>query len=132
MIRTSKPHSLNFQRKSSLRLYLETNKFKLFTVAKNDFLLCKIRQRLILAQPEELVRQALVGKLIESGVDEGLIDLEVPLARFKKRAHGRADVIVHTNDQRKNVALVIECKAKSVSLSNSALDQVARYNKVFK
>lgn len=99
---------------------------------KNDFLLCKIRQRLILAQPEELVRQALVGKLLESGVDESLIDLEVPLSRFKKRAQGRADVIVYANDQRKNVALVIECKAKSVSLSSSVLDQVARYNKVFK
>lgn len=84
-----------------------------------------IRKKRIVLTPEEEVRQQIIHFLMhDRGVPQGLIGVEKGL-----QVHGlsrRFDILVH--DHHGKPLMLIECKAKSVNLTQQTFDQVARYN----
>ncbi|MBK0378345.1 type I restriction enzyme HsdR N-terminal domain-containing protein [Mucilaginibacter segetis] len=89
----------------------------------------ELRKKNIILTPEEWVRQHFVQYLIqEKNYPRSLIKLEGGL-----KLHGmakRSDIVVHNSSGQK--ILLVECKAPSVSISQSTFDQAARYNMVHK
>lgn len=79
--------------------------------------------------PEEGVRQELVYYLTST--------LNIPITQIVEEypveingQHQRADIVILTPSCR--AALLVECKAPDIKLSQSTLDQVVRYNSVIK
>ena len=90
-----------------------------------------IRKILVLATPEEYVRQRFVKFLIHDlEVDKEKIALEVPMTYFKKGAKGRADIIVYgeTTESYDVPVLLVECKAPNIDLLENVWKQVFQYN----
>ena len=74
--------------------------------------------------PEEWVRQHMISFLInERNFPASLLAIEMPLTLNKLRK--RADIVAYNNSGMPVV--LIECKSPSVSVSQSAFDQAARY-----
>jgi len=85
----------------------------------------QIRKKFIQLQPEEWVRQHVVSFLIsEKKYPKSLINVEKELIinTLKKRY----DVLVYHTDG--SIALIVECKAPSVKITQTTFDQIARYN----
>lgn len=80
---------------------------------------------MILLTPEEKVRQQIIALLVDKhNVPKGLISVEKKL-----NINGlskRYDILVH--DRMGKPLLLVECKAPQIKLSQSTIDQVARYN----
>jgi len=92
---------------------------------ENTYIFDPIRRKRILLTPEERVRQQIVHFLIdERGFPTGLISIEKGLT--VNGLSKRCDILVHGSDGQP--VLLIECKAKSVTLAQQTFDQVARYN----
>ena len=88
-----------------------------------------IRKMWVALQPEEWVRQHVLVFLLEDrGVPAGLIAVEKGFT-YQGKPY-RADIIVH--DREGKPAMMIECKAPEVSISQAAFDQVATYNQVIR
>lgn len=90
-----------------------------------------IREKLILVNPEEIIRQQVVAYLIEClGVPKAMIDVEVPMCHFKSGARGRADIIVFgmNSEGDKVPAMVVECKAPEVVIVDKHFKQVHDYD----
>lgn len=85
--------------------------------------LCVVRKKWVLLEPEEWVRQHLVHHLVELGWPLGRTTVEMPV-KFGQ-ARGRIDVAIL--DEQGRPALIAECKAPSVALSQATLDQLGRY-----
>ena len=84
-----------------------------------------LRQKYIVVQPEELVRQLLMQYLIqEKGFPPSRIALEKTLIINNLRK--RFDALVYDNNY--SPCLLIECKAASVEISESTFSQIAVYN----
>ena len=86
-----------------------------------------IRKKYVERTPEEEVRQGVISSLLEI--------MEVPATHiaveqgFKFNGlQYRADIIVYGRDLAP--AMLVECKAPSVKLTDSVIDQVVRYNMV--
>jgi len=86
-----------------------------------------IRKKYVERTPEEEVRQGVISNLIGA--------MEVPATHiaveqgFKFNGlQYRADIVVYRKDL--TPALLVECKAPSVKLTDSVIDQVVRYNMV--
>lgn len=86
-----------------------------------------IRKKYVERTPEEEVRQSVIAGLLGS--------MEVPATHiaveqgFKFNGlQYRADIIVYGRDL--SPAMLVECKAPSVKLTDSVIDQVVRYNMV--
>ncbi|MBO4656667.1 MAG: type I restriction enzyme HsdR N-terminal domain-containing protein [Bacteroidales bacterium] len=86
-----------------------------------------IRKKYVERTPEEEVRQGVISSLLEI--------MEVPSTHiaveqgFKFNGlQYRADIIVYDRDLAP--AMLVECKAPSVKLTDSVIDQVVRYNMV--
>jgi len=99
--------------------------FKITRKEEGDFIFDIIRRKDILLTPEEWVRQHVIHYLFKDlGYPKGLIRVEsgvVYNARLK-----RSDIVVYNN---KGIPhLLIECKAPSVKINQSTLEQVAMYN----
>ncbi|MDM1045016.1 type I restriction enzyme HsdR N-terminal domain-containing protein [Myroides sp. 1354] len=102
--------SFNFRFKNS------ENKIAIFDV---------IRKKFILLTPEEWVRQHVVRELMENkGYPISLISVEkiVKINGMNKRY----DVVVFKPNG--TIAILIECKAPSVAITQQTFDQIARYN----
>jgi len=83
------------------------------------------RGQWVVLQPEEGVRQCLLHYLVE---ECGYPKLRISVER-KVMVNGqsqRADVVVY--DRRGGVYLLVECKAPSVRITETALAQVVRYS----
>lgn len=86
-----------------------------------------VRKKNVERTPEEEVRQGVISNLMGF--------MEVPATHIAVE-HGfkfnglqyRADIIVY--DKALSPVLLVECKAPSVKLSDSVIDQVIRYNMV--
>jgi len=88
-----------------------------------------IRKMWVALQPEEWVRQHVLVFLLEDrGVPAGLIAVEKGFT-YQGKPY-RADIIVH--DREGKPAMMIECKAPEVSISQAAFDQAATYNQVIR
>ncbi len=88
-----------------------------------------IRKRFVVLQAEEWVRQHCVHYLIhEKKYPISLINVEktILINGLKKRY----DIVVFNPDG--SLAIVVECKAPKVKITQAAFDQIARYNLVLK
>lgn len=84
-----------------------------------------IRQKQILVTPEEEVRQQIIQLLVsEYKVPKGLISVEKKLEL--NGLTRRYDILVH--NKLGQPLLLVECKAPQIRLTQSTINQVARYN----
>jgi hypothetical protein len=96
-----------------------------------DCYLCFSRRQLVISNPEEKVRQAVIGYLIHVlGVPATNIAAEVPMSYFVKGGQGRADIIV--GDGNGETLILIECKEERHYLTDTIVDQVLRYDDIVK
>jgi Type I restriction enzyme R protein N terminus (HSDR_N) len=97
-----------------------------------DCLLCVIRKKIIIATPEEYVRQSFVAELIyKYQVPQELIEVEVPISYFQKGQNGRADIIVYELNIEDNILyplILVECKEPNVMLTDKVEKQALAYN----
>ena len=85
-----------------------------------------VRRRWVALTPEEGVRQRLLLDLLALGYPAGLLAVERGVPYGGKT--WRADVVAYSRDQRP--ALLAECKAPGVAITQTTFDQLARYNAV--
>ncbi|HRN37415.1 MAG TPA: type I restriction enzyme HsdR N-terminal domain-containing protein [Flavobacteriales bacterium] len=88
-----------------------------------------MRRVWVVLTPEEWVRQHVLNYLVkEAGCPVSLIAVERKLVMNGMTR--RADLVVH--DRRGRPVLLVECKAPEVKVGQSAFEQAARYNTVFR
>jgi hypothetical protein len=88
-----------------------------------------VRKRFIRLTPEEWVRQHMLNYLIvHKNYPPALIGIEVPL-KFNTLVK-RSDLVVF--DPGGNPALIVECKAPDIQITQAVFHQAAMYNRVFK
>lgn len=103
------------------------------------FLWNPVTRKSVSNQPEERVRLQVLEYLIEeAGISRGRISTERSLGRhgaIGEAGRQRTDILVFpnliqsgTDRESRNPETLIECKARSVSLSDSTAMQIARYN----
>ena len=85
-----------------------------------------VRKRYVTCTPEELVRQAYIKFLIEV-LNVPSTNIAVEKKLLVNRQTRRFDIVVSVKGQ---CAVVVECKAPTVPLSEDALFQAAAYNSV--
>jgi hypothetical protein len=102
---------LNFP-KFSFQIKSQNNKNYIFDVIRNKY---------VVLTPEEWVRQHLLHQLIENNFPKGRISVERSLPNSAKRYDGLIF------DQFLYPQVLIECKAPSVAITQSTLDQVMGY-----
>ena len=103
--------------------------FRIKNSENNTHIFDVIRKKFVVLQPEEWVRQHCIQFLInEKNFPVSLINVEkvVEINGLNKRY----DIIVFNSDG--SIYLIIECKAPKVKISQSAFDQIARYNLALK
>jgi type I site-specific restriction endonuclease len=88
-----------------------------------------VRKKMVKLDPEEWVRQNLIQFLhIEKKYPTSLMAVEKGLTVNGLRK--RFDILCYNNDSKP--LLLVECKAPSVKISQSAFDQISIYNLQFK
>ncbi len=105
---------------------LELPEFNAFLsgAGKPKTLFDPVRKKSVAATPEEFVRQFIIQYLIyEKHFPRALLGVEVALAVNKLSK--RCDIVAYKNNK---PALLIECKAPPVKISQNVFDQIARYN----
>ncbi|MDA9874562.1 MAG: type I restriction enzyme HsdR N-terminal domain-containing protein [Flavobacteriaceae bacterium] len=110
-------------------LNFPTYSFRLKNSENNTHIFDVIRKKFVVLQPEEWVRQHCVQYLIqEKNYPISLINVEkvILINGLKKRY----DIVVFNPDG--SLAVVVECKAPKVQISQSVFDQIARYNLTLK
>ena len=106
-------------------LNFPTYSFRLKNSENNTHIFDVIRKKFVVLQPEEWVRQHCIQYLVqEKNYPISLINVEkvVLINGLKKRY----DIVVFNPDG--SLAVVVECKAPKVQISQSVFDQIARYN----
>ncbi len=94
-----------------------------------QFILDRYRKKYVMLTPEEEVRQRFARYLIEEkGYPASLMMTEYSL-KFNEMIR-RCDILVHKPAGKP--AVLVECKAPEVKISNDTFDQIARYNMVFR
>jgi len=110
-------------------LNFPTYSFRLKNSENNTHIFDVIRKKFVVLQPEEWVRQHCVQYLIqEKNYPISLINVEkvILINGLKKRY----DIVVFNPDG--SLAVVVECKAPKVQISQSVFDQITRYNLTLK
>ena len=98
-------------------------RFDLKNRENKPYIFDQIRKKWVLLQPEEWVRQHCISYLIESkAYPKSMINVEKKV--LINGQSKRYDVIVYQSSGRP--FLLIECKAPSISISQSSFDQIAR------
>lgn len=111
------------------QLNLPKAQLKLKRKADGVYVWCIVRKKELLCTPEEWVRQHFIHFLLnEKNIPLGLIASEVPL-NYNGR-NKRADIVVY--DRLQKPFIIVECKATSVSLTESVMFQAAQYYKELK
>lgn len=87
-----------------------------------------IRNKFLVFQPEEMVRQLCICHLIAHQYAPKLIQQEKKIKVFDQ--YKRFDIIVYDNTAKP--LILVECKAPDQKLNQAALDQVQMYNRVVK
>ncbi|MCK5694464.1 MAG: hypothetical protein DRI97_00590 [Bacteroidetes bacterium] len=111
------------------KLNLPAYDFRHRTEGEMTLVLDVYRKRFVKLTPEEEVRQRFARYLVEEkGFPASLIMTEYSLKLNKLTR--RCDILVHKPAG--HPALLVECKAPEVSISQASFDQVARYNLAFR
>ena len=87
------------------------------------FILDPIRKKFVLLTPEEWVRQHVIQDLIHKGISKTRLSVEKQFEVMGQQK--RFDVIVAGANA--TIALLIECKAPEVPITQATFDQIARY-----
>lgn len=112
-----------------LRLNLPNYDFKMKTEQGSRQIFDPVRKKMVKLDPEEWVRQNLIQFLhIEKKYPTSLMAVEKGLTVNGLRK--RFDILCYNNDSKP--LLLVECKAPSVKISQSAFDQISIYNLQFK
>ncbi|HXU26164.1 MAG TPA: type I restriction enzyme HsdR N-terminal domain-containing protein [Bacteroidia bacterium] len=83
-----------------------------------------VRKKYVLLTPEEWVRQHVIHFLIEEKeFPTGLIEIEKQISLFN--TNKRVDILVRTTNLKP--LLLVECKAADVALTQTEINQLARY-----
>ena len=107
------------------RLNLPEYSFKIRNREGRIFIFDSFRKKEILLTPEEWVRQNFLQYMvIEKDFPASLISVEMSF-RLNKLVK-RGDIVAFGRGGKP--LLLVECKASSVSISQSTFDQIARYN----
>lgn len=107
-------------------LNLPNYDFKITRKEKGDFIFDVIRKKNILLTPEEWVRQHILHYLLgELGYPKGLVKVESGVSYNAQMK--RSDVVIYNNLGSPHI--LVECKAPSVKIDQSTLEQVAMYNR---
>lgn len=93
-----------------------------------------VRKYFVPKTPEEEVRQKTIEFLdTHLGVPLNRLRVEEAMAHVKKRARGRADIVVYRDDEKNKPLMVIECKAPEVDIScDEVREQAERYRDILK
>ena len=91
-----------------------------------------VRKYFVPKTPEEEVRQKTIEFLeTHLGVPLNRLRVEEAMAHVKKRARGRADIVVYRDDEKNQPLMVIECKAPEVDIScDEVREQAERYRDI--
>lgn len=112
-----------------LRLNLPNYDFKMKTEQGSRQIFDPVRKKMVKLDPEEWVRQNLIQFLhLEKKYPTSLMAVEKGLTVNGLRK--RFDILCYNNDSKP--LLLVECKAPSVKISQSAFDQISIYNLQFK
>ena len=82
-----------------------------------------IRKKFVLLTPEEWVRQHVVQDLLHKGISKTRISVEKQFDVMGQKK--RFDVVVAGKNA--SIALLVECKAPGVNITQETFDQIARY-----
>ena len=111
------------------QLNLPSYPFKIKTQGERKQIFDVIRKKYVVLTPEEWVRQHVIRYLIsEKAFPPSLIAVEAGLKYNKMQK--RSDIVVY--DKNGGAAMMVECKAPSVKITQDVFDQVARYNMTLK
>ena len=103
--------------------------FRVRQAARGTEIFDVIRKRFVALTPEEWVRQHVVHFLMkERQVPSGRMNVEVALETLGLLR--RADIVVFNNLGQP--AVIVECKAPTVKITQETFDQIARYNMALK
>ncbi len=83
-----------------------------------------IRKKYVALTPEEWVRQHFINLLILMEYPESLIAVEKLVVINNLRQ--RADIVIY--NRKGKPAMIVECKAPDIPMTNSVVEQAARYN----
>ncbi|MFO8234312.1 MAG: type I restriction enzyme HsdR N-terminal domain-containing protein [Bacteroidales bacterium] len=107
------------------QLNLPSYLFKIITKEQNKYIFDEIRKKFLLLTPEEWVRQNFIKYLIDQkNYRPNLFHIEMSFEL--EQYHYRADVVVYNRSFKP--ALIVECKAPDVKISQKQFDQIALYN----
>jgi len=88
-------------------------------------ILCAIRKKYLVLQPEELIRQSWIQYLITAhNLSPNLMQVEKQIIVLGKRR--RFDLLLYDNDH--NPSVLFEFKGFNVKVDNSTFEQIALYN----
>ena len=111
------------------QLNLPPYNYKTKTEDGKNYIWDIIRKQFLVLTPEEHVRQCFLNYMIMYlGYPQGLTAVEYPL-KFNGM-NRRGDIVVFS--KQRNPALIVECKAPGVKITNAVFEQIARYNMILK
>ncbi len=87
------------------------------------FILDSIRKKFVLLTPEEWVRQHVIQDLLHKGISKTRLSIEKQFEVMGQQK--RFDVVVAGSNA--SIALLVECKAPEVPITQATFDQIARY-----
>jgi hypothetical protein len=112
-----------------VKLNIPEYTFKYRIVNSKQQVFDTVRKKYVALTPEEWVRQNFVSWLIQElkyPASHIAIEKELLLNEMKKRF----DVVIFNRDNKP--AMLIECKAPEIKITQKTFDQAARYNMVLK
>ena len=109
-------------------LAFPTFSFTIKSSEKKRFILDPIRKKFVLLTPEEWVRQHVIQDLMDKGISKTRLSVEKKFEVMGKQK--RFDVVVAGANA--SIALLVECKAPEVPITQLTFDQIARYQLVLK
>ncbi len=104
-----------------MQLNFDKFDFQVKTENNTKYIFDIIRKKYVILTPEEWVRQHCIHQLISHGFPPGRMSIERTLPRSQKRYD------IAYLDSYGKPALLVECKAPSVAISQKTLNQVAGY-----
>jgi hypothetical protein len=87
------------------------------------FIFDPIRKKFVLLTPEEWVRQHVIQDLLDKGISKTRLSIEKQFEVMGQQK--RFDVVVAGSNA--SIALLVECKAPEVPITQATFDQIARY-----
>lgn len=105
------------------QLAFPTFRFKTKSNENKRTIFDPIRKKFVFLTPEEWVRQHVIQDLLKKGIGKTRLSVEKQFDVMGQKK--RFDVVVAGKNA--SIALLVECKAPSVQITQDTFDQIARY-----